>query len=279
MRTFAILLMTFYALNLSAQKEVLIKSQYQPGKEYRQVTVSTIDGEMDLIGDPEMMEGLTASGMKLPIPIKTSTEMGFVIRVSEREADGRMPATMTFDKMVIAMQTMGVDQNIDNPVAGTVIKGWYNDDGKFTVDSAPDLGVEFSKEDLIKMIDQVQHSIDFPDRPLKVGETFTQRVPMNVPVASMSALKLFTETVYTVREIKRGKAILATEIGMTMDTTNDAQAATMAGKGSGTCIYDISETLIVGLDMNLDYTLSMNVQGMTMVIKMAGTTKQTTEIK
>jgi len=277
MRTFAAIIMMLCVLEVSAQNEVLIKVQHQPRKEYRQTNIQTMDGEMNMMGDKAMMDNLAASGMTMPIQIIGSTEIEMTIKTSKMKK-GRIPATMTYDKMKIQMQMMGANQDVDSPIEGAVITGWYDTDGKFTVESAAGMGESFSKEDLMNVINQVQQSTEFPDKPLKVGDTFTQKVPMNVPLASMGALSIFSESVYTVNEIKDGKAMMSVDMKIFMDN-NSAMAASVIGEGTGMCIYDISNTFLTDLDMKLDYRISMEIQGMTMVMNMTGTTRQTTKIR
>jgi hypothetical protein len=281
MRTLSVLLMTFLGLSLSAQTEVLVKAMYKPGKEYRQVTVSSMDSEMDITGEPEVMERISMSGLALPVLMKASTEFGILISTSEINEVGSLPAILTFDKMRISMQTMGMSQDIANPVERLVIEGWYDKEGLLTVGSAVDMGGNFNKDELAKTLNQFQYMTDFPDYSITVGDSFTRKSPLFVPGTMMSGLSVLMETVYTASEITNGQVVFLMKIGLTMGTATvvSAAAATLTGGGSGRCVYDIASELLTEVTMNLDYVLSMNTQGMHMTVKMTGTTKQTTTIQ
>jgi len=279
MRNGIIMLMLVCSQVLVAQSEVLLKAGYQPKKEYTMVTTIKMDGMMDISGAQEMMDQLAASGMTFPIPMSMANDTEVTIKTMAREADGRVPATMTYDKVSASVTMMGVDQVIENPLAGTEIKGWYDEGGKFTVESAPGLGEQFSAEDIQNLMNQVQQSVEFPDRPLKVGESFTQTTPMNVPIASMGSLTMKIEAVYTVLKIGNRVAVLGVEMKVEMEAGMEVANAIATGTGKGECIYDIGAETITATDLALDYTISMDVQGMKMTLKMDTKTKQTVEIR
>ncbi|MDX9930677.1 MAG: hypothetical protein RBS37_12590 [Bacteroidales bacterium] len=280
MRIAAFFSLVFCALGLQAQQEILIKSMYHPEKVYLTSALMTMKGEINLEGDEDIMEQIAQSGTTFPVKLDGLNEVELTLSTSARDADGTLPATMTYDKMKISMQMNGMEQGGDSPFTGMEIKGRYDVEGSFMVESAKGLGEEFSQEDMSNTINKLQQFVGFPDKPLKVGDTFTMKVPLDIPVSSMSGLSVYTESDYTVREINPTSVLLDIVIRLAMDSGQEVMGAAATGTGTGTCVYDRAETIITSYEFDMDYSIKMDVQRiMTMTFKMISHTKQSTRVK
>lgn len=279
MRIIASVLLVFCALSLSAQQEIVFKALYQPEKVYNLSLLTVMQGEMNFEGDEEILEEIVESGMVLPIKMEGINEVEFTIRTFARGDDGMMPATLTYDKVRVMMQMLGKGEGGDSPLTGFVINGRFDSEGKFTIDSVPGLGEELRLEDIRNMVNQLQESIKFPERPLKEGDSFTISIPVSIPLASMSSLSMEMETVYTIREIKDGLANLGIGMDLRIGGAVETMEVVATGNGSGVAVYDIHETQITNSEISFQIESKMDIQGLSMTFKMENKVTQTIGIR
>jgi len=111
-----------------------------------------------------------------------------------------------------------------------------------------------SAQNVSKMMNLVQKNIKFPDRPMKVGESFTQDMPLNIPVGHN--MKIESKVIYKLVSVADGKAYF--DINQTMDMRIPIQgdAINLSGEGTGKMVYSIKDHFATAYsaDMNLKFT-------------------------
>ena len=55
-------------------------------------------------------------------------------------------------------------------------------------------------------LENVQQAIKFPEKPMKVGESFNSEIPMTIPMEGMNPISVKINMEYLLTEIKDGKA-------------------------------------------------------------------------
>ena len=83
------------------------------------------------------------------------------------------------------------------------------------------------------MMSLLQKQIKFPDKPLKPGDSFTQAMPMNIPISKDNNLKMDGGVIYKLVSISDGKAYFDIVPNLSMMFTIKNTVVNLTGTGTG----------------------------------------------
>ena len=104
----------------------------------------------------------------------------------------------------------------------------------------------------------------FPEKPMRVGDTFDvpQQVEMPVPGIPGGKMKMDGRTVFTLDQIGLGDALFSLETSMTMDAGAEGAAASamkLEGSGRGTATFDRTQGIMTRFSMNMSMQMEMDM--------------------
>lgn len=260
---FLLISLSFIQQCCFAQNSVTINIQHIPGKTYKTGILQSIDMEMNFKGDSAILKEMMANGQQFPVIMKLNSEMALTTKAGARRADNKVPLVMTYDKINIDQTLNGEEiSQTDNPFAGSRIEGISLGDGKIQIDTIIGNIQPEMKNMLRNMLTSIQSGIKYPSTALKVGDTFTQELPMSIPIPQ-AAMEMQAKMVYTLKEIKNNTAIfdIKQTISMKMDMNTINSTGTGGGSGSGTLIYDIGNLHPGLVDSDINMNLEMPASG------------------
>jgi len=264
---FLLISLTFIQQCCFAQNSVTIDIQHIPGKTYKTGLVQSIDMEMNFKGDSAILKALIDNGQQFPVIMKMSSEMALTTKAGARRADNKVPLVMTYDKININQTFNGEEvSQTNNPFAGARVEGISLGDGKMQIDTIiGDIQPEM-KNMVRNMLASVQSGIKYPSTALKVGDSFTQELPMSIPIPE-AAMEMQSKLVYTLKEIRNNTAIFDIQqtISMKMDMNTINSTGSGGGSGSGTLIYDISKLHPSLVDSDINMNLEMPTSGFSII--------------
>jgi hypothetical protein len=163
----------------------------------------------------------------------------------------------------------GKEMKQPDKLVGMKIKGYATEEGKVSIDAIEGNSDVAMKEALQKMIAQIYQSIEFPNKAMKIGDTFKQEVPMEMPVSGQT-LKMLINVTYTLKEIKASQAFFDYTQSISMNIKLEKGNTTATGSGTGKMIYDIPANYITDTtgDMIMNMAMQMGEMGMKMDMKM-----------
>jgi len=262
-------LLLFSAIQLKAQQSATFKMKYLPDHKYTTDLTMGMDLNVNMTGNQAIIDKLTAQGITLPLALKLNVNLNGDITSGKKAADNSFPLMIN---LALGDLSVNIGGNVMNPLKGKNIgvKVYAHDtpDGKIQADSS----FVNDKKDTAKtamngVLTSMQKQIKFPDHPLKVGESFTQEVPMNLPMTGkmgLSFTKTTVKTTYTLVSIAGGKANFDISQTMDLELTVKTAKATLTGDGTGKLVYGIADNYPLSLDDNLK--MKLNVTAGTMVI-------------
>lgn len=265
-RLFLLMLLSSVAQFTTAQNKVLFKISMAPNKTYKTLMTNLMDMEMTVKGDSAVIKQLSASGMKLPVIMRMDQNMAITAKTGVQRVDKKIPLTMTYDKFSIIQSIGGQETAQDvNPFANTVIEGTTMGDGKISIDTIKGQLDDALKASLRQMVTNLQGNIKFPAEEMKIGDSFDQELPMNLPVPQ-AEMKMKLVIKYTLKEIRDNKAIfdLKETITMDMSMTENANKGSGAGTGTGSMIFDIDKKIAEQTDSDIQFQFEFAVSGLTM---------------
>jgi len=236
--------------------------------------------KINFTGPEEKIDNIKASGIELPMIVEGSTSMKTTIQTFDLLPDSTFKVKMGYGNIRSSQLQNGQGTEKDSPISGLIIEGTYNSQNKFKIDTLISDKVDNNtKNTLIYTLENVQDKIAFPDYPMKVGDSFEQELPMNIPVAGISNVGIIIKTKYKLKNISGDLASF--EIDQTIELNMDVEQANVSATGSGTGIsqFDIAEKFITKYESDLTIELTMNVEDLKMNVEINAISTQNVTIK
>jgi hypothetical protein len=158
-----------------------------------------------------------------------------------------------------------------NPLKGETIFGNYTSDGKIHVNSMSGGNLNDQiKQQLEEMLENLINQIKFPNQPMKIGDTFTQDIPFNLPVAG-NDLKATIKIIYKLTKIENDLANFDLDESMDLNLSEQKGSQTITvngnGIGNGNLIYNIKENYAPKRNATLTMNYKMLIGAMTVTGK------------
>ncbi len=257
------------SISLSAQDSFIFKYEFTPNSKYTTQMETNMTGLMDMKADEATMQKMAKNGMELPIKMKQKTSASLTSLTGDKDAAGDIPVTLSYDKMNMEMSMNDEAVPVPNVFEDTKIFGKYSSTSKLRIDSISGNNVLPNiKEIMAKAIEQVQLQILFPKHPLKIGDTFENEIPMNVPIANMVPIEMNVKTNYILKNIENGIAYFDIEQSLTLASNQENMTIQAEGSGTGKLEHDIKKnymsryetTLPMKMNMKMGETMQMDMQ-------------------
>jgi hypothetical protein len=257
MKKIFLLLLLLFVLKAEAQQSVIFKMKYQPNHSYDAVTTLVINGNVNLSGDTNIIKKLTSQGITQPIILNLEININGNTKTGSTGTSNNFPLTMKYDVNQINITVNGKKINIPQNInQGKMIYGHVNPDGKLKGDSiGGSKQKDTSQKNIAQLINSVQNKIQFPDHALKVGDTFTQDVPLNIPMGGNNT-EADVKLIYKLVKIDGGNAYFDVDQSMNMLVSVKQSAITLIGSGNGKMVYDIKNSFPADYSNNLNLKFS-----------------------
>lgn len=235
---------------------------------------------MNFTGSEEKIDNIKASGIDLPIIVEGSTSMKTTIQTFDLLPDSTFKAKMVYRNIRSSQIQNGERTEKDSPISGLIIEGTYNSQNKFKIDTLISEKVDDNtRNTLTYTLENVQDKITFPDYPMKVGDSFEQELPMNIPVADIGNVGIIIKIKYILKSI--GGDLATFDIDQTIELNMDVEQANVSATGSGTGIsqFNISKNFITKYESDLIIELTMNVEDLKVNAEINAISTQNVTIK
>jgi len=142
-------------------------------------------------------------------------------------------------------------------------------DGKLSVDSVAGKKLDdATRNSMITVINDVQNGLKFPDHPMRVGDTFTQESPFDMPLPGMAGSqgnKATVKIIYKLLSITNNIAAFNLDEALAVNTDQAAQNQTVqvkvSGTGTGILTYDIKKQFFTTMNNNLNLDFDIGLPG------------------
>lgn len=233
-----IAILLFIGVQAKAQKEILFKMKYLPKHNYSSTMKMDMNMEMNVSGDSSMVNQMKNSGQPSQMLMQMQSGSKMDVITSVVSPGGDIPLIMSVTTLSAKMNMNGKETNIPMPNTFQKIYGKFTREGKMSLDSVAGIKANDSvKVALMKMIKNIQGNIEFPDKAMKVGDTFVQTIPMDIPILGANA-KIIGKTTYKLIGIQDNKAYFDINMVMTMDMAGKGMTMDVTGGGDGKMVFD-----------------------------------------
>lgn len=268
-----------FSVFFKAQNSVEFKTQFLPNKKYEIENLTNSKSYMNFEGDEKFIEAVKKQGVNLPMISETS-----IIAISETETgiekNNKIPFITKY-KTVNKIQSLnGSKTNTPDILEGSIIYGFYEDKKITKIDSIQSEKLSPEIKTMLKnVVENTTQNINYPNKPLKIGDTFEQNVPMEFPLANFGKISFMINTKYLLKEIKNEIARFDTTINFILNSEIPELKLVSNGSGTGHVDYDIKNKFTT--NNSSKYVLEMNAQkdSFKIIVKAEAESKYTIKLK
>ncbi len=274
-KTLPILAFLFAFANVFAQQAMVFKTKYLPLSKYSaSVNMNTVL-QMDFKGDSTELKKVAANGTQLPIIMQNKNDVSYTVTTGELNEKKLFPIAIKYQSVVNKELVNGNELPADaNNLAGQQITGLCNGE-KMQLDTSNGKQLADSlKNVVVNSLNNIQAEIYFPPTALKIGDTFTQDVPIAVPLSGM-ATQVNTHLVYKLIAIQNKTALFDISQSINYKVTTPQGDTNITGSGDGKLFFDIGNSFLKLYQTNLSLSYQMPMGKLTMT----GTAKMTAVYK
>lgn len=283
-KIYLLALMCLAFIQLKAQDGVVFKIKFMPNRTYKSDMSVNMKLNANITGDPGILEKLKSSGLTPPIAAIFDIGMGGNMQSGAAGSDGSFPITIDYKFNKLSVSANGQEAPIPPSVTDKDIKvtAHIGSDGVMAIDSAGGKKADDSTRNKMKqMMGLFQKQIHFPAKAMKPGESFTQTLPMNLPLGSKIGgdVKISYTTTYKLISISDGKAYFDVVPNFSMDfSIQNKISLNMSGTGLGKMVYSIKDNFPISNSGN--FTMKIKVKSDKVNVDADGTvtTNSTTAI-
>ena len=280
MKPISIFLMLFLVKSSFALgQEIKFKSRFLPEKTY--ITSVSTDSRniLNLEGPEDRINELKEKGIGFPIEILSKTSMKTEMKNGKKENEESFPFTILYDSIKNTTIQNGITKEIENPLTGLIIEGFYKSNGQLEVSNLiSDKINDATKKTLKTTLETVTQSIPFPDYPMKIGDSFNQVIPMVIPIADVSNVKITISTIYTLRELKGDLAFFDLIQSIALDMDQESATIVAEGNGSGKAVYNTKYNFIAEYGTGMKMKISIGIEDLIIANELEINTNQKVKI-
>ena len=246
-KNYVLIITILTCLSSCGQETFEFESKVNPKKTYSlSMDMSSSNKVKYLTENPELKDKIAESN--------SSTKMTRITTTKGLSNNGNFPATIEYGKIISTSN----GNETTNPVSGTIVKGIYADN-KFKVEEVISDKLNKKTKDGIKYaLENVKPDIDFPNEPLRIGDSFEHKMPMTIPVDGANPVKLDIVKIFTLKSVKENIAIFDLKEDIKLNMEIEQTNVVAKGNGNGVVKFDIIENQII--TNNVSFTIELSVK-------------------
>lgn len=259
-----LLIQTIYSCK--SQEEIDFKVGYLPNLDYTLTQKQISENNVKYIASDEILQNLKNNGIQNPTITKDTS---FLKSISKT-------GSLNGNEFPIEIELLGST----NPtlVIGTKFFGKSIEE-KTKIDSiSSSTMTEAKKKTLIPVMESIMNQIEYPNRKIKVGESFEQKNPMSIPIADVT-IEIEINSIYTLKKVGNGIGYFDLDQVYIIKSATKDYEMNLDGTGKGQIEYNIEKQFFTKFYLEMEMNLNTELEAFGIELKTKSITDQTTEIK
>jgi hypothetical protein len=227
----------------SSDEELVVHVVQRENTVYRTVIRSVNESAFDFQGNEEVLAEIRSRGVRFPMRMNLEQTIVLVIETGSKKPTGEIPFSGRLDSSVAIRYLNGLLQSsTEISPLDTSIRMWGTyTGGTMNIDSITVRKFDPSLADsLMKSMGHMMQSIPFPDSSLRVGESFSKKVPKPLAIQGIPDANIVGTITYTLLQFDTRLAFFDISQQFELLTPEDSVNLTISGNGNGQMIYDRS---------------------------------------
>jgi hypothetical protein len=239
-------------------------------------TASRDSSQVNVTGSVETLERFKATGRRLQETSLTTLDYQIKTIISARRSDGSLPIEMMFfpdsSKIIYGSKTQ---KDIGTEAR---LFGSYGAEMMISIDSITGKDLTDVIEKRIRSQIEASNASRFPEKPIRIGESFEQIVPTTMQLGG-GEVELTVTTTYRLKEIKNNKGFFDVSFTSSGEMSNERVKFSTSRRGIGTAEYDIAKKIMWKIDTTAAIETTMIIGDLTVLIKSVVKNLQTIAIE
>ncbi len=267
-------LVMFFCVVVSgmAQTTIDFNPVYRPGKVYNEKIIQISKNEIKYKGPKAKLDILTDKGVKNPTTQSTTSTIESKVITGNTGAGGRFPLQIKFGKITS-------DAGVEDMLKDAIIYGQCETGKMPELDSiVAGAGMDDNtKATMLNSMKTMLTQLNFSERVLKPGESFSTESPISIPFAG-SSLDMTIKTTYKLVTITDGIAVFNIVQTYTMKVNIADGKLKGSGSGTGQLQYDIASGFYTKYQLDTEMKLNAGVEDIQIEVTSASGFVQTTTV-
>lgn len=266
-----LLILTHFFCNSQTQKEVIFKVQYKPEMKYNQIIEQKSQTNIKYSGSEDFLKKLKDKGIQNPMITSTQSKIETIFKTGKETTKKTFPITIEFTK------TKSSDGKIIIP-DGTIIYGNGSNGNMPTLDSivSKELDENFKKS-LLQTIQSTLNQLSFPEKKIKIGDSFVRESPLSIPISG-STVEMIITTYYKLLDIENNIANFDVSSVFTMKSVITKYDIKTTGNSKGKMLYDIVNNNLTNYKTDTEMKMNFKLEDLYMDLESNSSFNQTIEI-
>lgn len=244
-----------------ATNQYSFKVAYAPNRQYRIEMSTETKSEVEIAGKEEVLAELKNKGMQLPLRVDFTQQMTVLLQTQQPQPGGTFPFSLVYEKFDNIIKMNGMERN-SSPgldLAGLKISGTIQNGNVIQVEGIEGGNIdEKSKEILIQFAENLSKNVHYPEKPMKIGDKFTQEIPMTLPVPNLGPLNLRIVSVYELQKVVKNLAYFKVVQEFKVNSSDQKLNLELTGSGGGALVHDLAANISSEFNSNYEIFLTMN---------------------
>ncbi|MGL4585131.1 MAG: hypothetical protein ACRCVU_19360, partial [Flavobacterium sp.] len=234
---------------------------------------STMNAEVFINGDEDFNEKLQMAGIRNPAAFHSEVTINTEITTGDRIGN-KVSFKNTILDLDYVLTINDVKQPMESQIKGLFLTGNYVDGNTTEIlNIKNEDGTEFDSEtqELVKnMVSEMIKKIDYPLKPLLIGDSFKQEVEKKMPIMSFGVLQIKATNEYVLKSINNDKAYF--DIVTSVDSAEAENVeVSFKGGGKGIMIYNSKNRMVEEGNNNFELDLIIKTEQFEMTSKTKST--------
>jgi hypothetical protein len=190
--------------------------------------------------------GPTHGGNGFPVQFASASTVDLTIATGAVKPNQEFTMQFLYDNAVSKMLINNQENAMPpNPLLGHKVYAAYGPNGEVKIDSISGLSAsDTQRQAFVAIMAAVQKNMQFPERKLMVGDTFSKYTSIKLPISQLK-VSYGINALYKLVKVEGKEAFFNIDLVVKQDFEGEQNEITMNaggdGAGSGTLIYNIDE--------------------------------------
>lgn len=262
------ILLILYTISITScmsQEEIDFKVGYLPNYSYTLTQKQISENNVKYSASDEILQYLEDNGIENPTISKDISHLKSISKTGKLEGN-EFPINVELLESTNPTLTGGT-KFFGKSVAG-----------KTKIDSiSSSTMTEEKKRTMLPVMEAMMNQIQYPNRRIKVGESFEQKNPMSIPIADVT-IELEINSIYTLRKVENGIGYFDIDQVYILKSATKDYEMELDGTGKGQIDYDIEKQFFTKFNLEMEMNLKTELQAFSIELQTKSITEQTTEI-
>ncbi|TDS52416.1 hypothetical protein [Myroides indicus] len=266
MKKILLFILATITISCNSQEKIDFKVGYLPNLDYTLSQKQISENTIKYIASDEVLQSLKDRGVENPTVKKDTTILKSISKTGRIEGNA-FPVNIEL-----------LESTNPTLLSGTKFFGKYIDQ-KIRIDSIFSTTMTNEEKMTLRMtMESMLNQVEYPNRKIKVGESFKQNNPISMPIGNI-VIELDINSTYTLTNISDGIGYFNLDQIYTLKTEIENYEIKVNGKGNGQIQYDIEQQFFTKYFLEMEMNLKMDLDPFSIELQTKSITDQTTEIK